>query len=593
MKTKRQSRVLVVGRGPTRTARWTPLKRWKLPAVLTAVVALAAACSQGSAATGGSTSSGSVGGTMVISSYMGTTWPCQFNPFNPAINFLSVGFVYEPLEFVDILKTNSGGSSEVTPWLATGSTWSNGYKTLTFAMRSGVKWSDGKPFSAADVVYTFNAMRTSPALDLNALWKTDGGPLTSVTALGSNKVVFTFDTPAQTYFYYVADQVPIVPKHIWASLNQSKLSSYADTSPVGTGPYLVSNCSQENVEYQRNPSYWQSRPGHPVPRIAQVDYPSFLGNNQANLLLIEGKAQWGAQPIPNIQKSYVDKDPASRHVWFPPVLNVSIFPNLDNPLLKNLAVREAISLAINRSNIAVRGESGYEPPANQTGIIVPTYKKWYDSSLNTITYDPGKAEQVLQAAGFKKASDGIYENAQGQQLSFTIKTVSGFSDWDASLQIITQELKAVGIQVTVEDENSGPYTTDLETGKFQLAYAGSGGPYVLAGPSPYYELRGTLFSGNIGSTDYERYDSASTDALFNEFASTPNVSQQIQIMHQIEKVMVDDIPFIPVTEGVDWYTYDTSNIGGWPTASDPYAQPGIYMPLEDNGVILTHLYPQN
>jgi peptide/nickel transport system substrate-binding protein len=279
-------------------------------------------------------------------------------------------------------------------------------------------------------------------------------------------------------------------------------------------------------------------------------------------------------------------------VWFPPVLNVSIFPNLTNPLLSNIAVREAISLAINRADVSTRGESNYEPPANQTGVIVPTYEKWYDSSLNTTSYDPGKADQILRAAGFTKGPGGIYQNAQGQPLSFTIKTVSGFADWDASLQIITQELKAAGIQVTVQDENSGPYTTDLQTGKFQLAYAGSGGPYVLAGPSPYYELRGTLFSGNIGTTDYERYKSASTDALFNEYAAATSVSQQIQIIHQVEKVMVGDLPFIPVTEGVDWYTYDTSSIGGWPTSSDPYAQPGIYMPLEDNGVILGHLYPQ-
>jgi peptide/nickel transport system substrate-binding protein len=588
MRTRRQATAYGMTRSPANPGRRSPHRRWKLPVVLATVTALVSALSacSSSANTSGSAATGSVGGNLVISSYMGTTWPCTFNPFNPAINFLSVGFVYESLEFVNILQNN-----KVTPWLATSSAWSNNDETLTFTIRSGVKWSDGKPFSAADVAYTFNAMRSSPAMDLNALWKADGGPLTSVTAQGDT-AVFTFDTPAQTYFYYVADQIPIVPEHIWAKLDQAKLASYNDTSPVGTGPYLMSNCSSANVEYLRNPSYWQSRPGHPVPRIAEVNYPSFLGNTQANLLLIQGKAQWGAQPIPNIQTSYVAKSPKTRHVWFPPVLNVSLFPNLDNPLLGNLAVRQAISLAIDRPDVAKRGESGYEPPANATGVIVPTYQKWYDSSLITgPSYDPGKADQILQSAGFSKGSDGIYQNAQGQQLSFTIKTVSGFSDWDASLQIITQELKAVGISVTVQDENSGPYTTDLESGNFQLAYAGSGGPYVIAGPTPYYELRGTLLSSNIGSTNYERFKSAQVDTLLNDYASAGSVSQQMQIMDQVEKVMVDDIPFIPVTEGVDWYTYDTTSIQGWPTSSDPYAQPGIYMPLQDNGVILSHLYP--
>ena len=76
-------------------------------------------------------------------------------------------------------------------------------------------------------------------------------------------------------------------------------------------------------------------------------------------------------------------------------------------------------------------------------------------------------------------------------------------------------------------------------------------------------------------------------AIHNEATS---VKQQIQIIDQVEKVMVDDIPFIPVTEGVVWYTYDNSSIGGWPTQSDPYAQASPYE-FPDNGVVLTHLYP--
>jgi len=568
------------------------LRHRRLPTLLVAACVSIAGFAVASS-TAASANTTSVGGKLVISSYMGTTWSCHFNPFNPATNFLSVGFDYETLEFVNLLQTDSSGAKLVTPWLATGSTWSNDSKTLTFTIRTGVKWSDGKPFSANDVVYTFNAMKNSASIDLNALWKNHGGPLASVTAKGSNQVVFTFDSPAQTYFYYVAGLTPIVPQHIWSALNQSKLATYADSTPVGTGPYVMSNCTQDNVKYLRNTKYWQSKPGHPVPRIAEVDYPAFLGNDQANLAIIQGQAQWGAQPIPNIQTSYIAKDPKNRHVWFPPILNVSLFPNLTNPLLANVKVRQAISLAINRTDVSKRGESGYEGPANQTGIIVPTYQKWYESSLNTYGFNPTKAEQLLKSAGYSKGSNGIYKNAKGQELSFTIKTVSGYTDWDASLQIITQDLKAIGIQVTVQDENSGPYSSDIATGNFQMAYAGSGGPYVLAGPTPYYELRGTLDSSNIGSTNYERFKSPSTNALFTAYAATTNLAKQVKIMHQIEQVMVQDVPFIPVTEGVDWYTYDTSKIGGWPTAADPYAQPAIFMPLEDNGVTLTHLYPKS
>ncbi len=151
--------------------------------------------------------------------------------------------------------------------------------------------------------------------------------------------------------------------------------------------------------------------------------------------------------------------------------------------------------------------------------------------------------------------------------------------------MIQQELQAAGIDAKVVDEDNGSvYVPNLQAGKFTLAYGEETG-----GPVPYYELRQMLFSGNIGSTNYSRYKSADTDALFNQYASA-SPSQQVQIIHQISSVMTGEIPFVPVTEGVDWYQYDTSTIGGWPTPSDPYAQPPVWA-LPDNGVVLTHLFP--
>jgi peptide/nickel transport system substrate-binding protein len=528
-----------------------------------------------------------VGGKLVIDNVTGSTWTCQFNPFNSTFvsQGTTFGLIYEPLEFVNILQ----GTKAPRPWLATSSAWSNGFKTLTFTIRSGVKWSDGQPFSAKDVLYTFDATRANKAIDQTALWSNDGGPLTNVALKGSNKVVFTFKTAAEPDFYFVADQTPIIPQHIWSKLNQSKLSTYSDSNPVGTGAFMVNSCAATNIKYLRNPNYWQSTSSHPVPQIQEIDYPAFLSNTPGNLALAQGVANWGGQYIPNINSFYTSKDPAHRHYWFPPVGNVSLFPNLSNPLLGKLAVRQAIAYAINRATVARLGESGYQQPANQTGVITPTFKSWHDSSLAKLSYSPAKAKQLLKSAGFTRGSNGIFHDSHGNQLSFTIKTIAGYSDWDASLTVITQELKAVGIAVTVQDENSGPYTTDLQGGHFQLAYAGSGGIGPTPGPSPYYELRGFLFSGSIGVYNFERYSSKSTDALFNQYSSA-RLPQQMHIIRQIQKVMVQDVPLIPVTEGVDWFQYDTSHIGGWPTASNPYAQPAPFS-FPDSAVVVTHLYP--
>jgi peptide/nickel transport system substrate-binding protein len=573
--------VIAAACGSTTT---TPGATGTSPGSAATAPATAPSAGTASAAPSGPVNAGTIGGKVIIDNESGQTWTCQFNPFNPSVNITSTGFIYEPLVFVNALQTNADGSNKMTPWLATDSSWSADYTQLTFTIRSGAKWSDGQDFSADDVLYTFNALKSDPAMDLNALWDANGGPLTKVEAQGS-KVVFTFSGAAQTYFFYVADQVPIVPKHIWSKEDQAKLSAFANTSPVGTGPYTMSACTDNNIKYLRNPNYWQSTPSKPVPQIAEVDYPAFLSNEAANLQLAQGQANWGAQYIPNIDSYYVAKDPAHRHYWFPPVANVAVFPNLENPLLKITAVRQAISMAINRAEVSQRGESGYQPPANQTGIILPTFQAWYDKASDTTKFDTAGAGQVLEAAGFTKGSDGIYKNAQGKRLSFTIKTISGYTDWDSSVAVIQQELKAAGIEISkILDEENGAYTVDLQKGNYELAYGEETG-----GPLPYYELRQMLLGANIGSTNYSRYKNAATDALFNKYPAS-SAADQMSIIKQIQQVMANEYPVIPVTEGVSWYQYDTTDIGGWPTQDDPYALPAAWA-LPDNGVVLTHLYP--
>ena len=140
-------------------------KHWfriSLLAVLMFTMGLTAV-SSATSASGASSSSGS--SVLTISNESGELWPCAFSPFNSAVEGETVGFVYEPLVFVDSLE-----SGKTTPWLASSFAWSDANKVLTFTIRKGVKWSDGKPMTAADVVFTFNLLKKNPALDLTAVW---------------------------------------------------------------------------------------------------------------------------------------------------------------------------------------------------------------------------------------------------------------------------------------------------------------------------------------------------------------------------------------------------------------------------------------
>jgi peptide/nickel transport system substrate-binding protein len=546
------------------------MKRLLMLLLVVALATTATAC-------GGSKSGKSGGKTAVtISNEQGTTWTCGFNPFNSSVNFLSFGTVYEELTFVNGLK-----SGQTTNWLASSYAWSNQNKTLAVTIRQGIKWSDGKPFTADDVLYTFNLIKKNPGLDLNAAWSV----LKDVTQSG-NKITFDFKTSAVPYFYYIAAQTPIVPQHIWSTIKNPV--TYKDTHPVGTGPFKMASCSPQVIKYTKNAGYWQKG----KPTIETVYYPAFTSNDPANQQLASGKAQWGSQFIPNIKSYYVSKS-ADNHYWFPPTTNVSIFINLKDPILKDVAIRKAMAYAIDRKKVSEIGEYGYEPPANQTGVVTPTFESWLDPKLaHVYDYNPQKAIQTLQAAGYKKKGSLFY-TPDGKPLSFRIINIGGYSDWVASVQVIQKQLAAVGIKITPENLSSTTYDADNYNGKYQLSYNGN----ESGGPAPYYELRQILYSknsapiGKAASSNWERYENAATDRLIEQYAATADPATQHEIVRKLEQVMVDEVPVIPVTEGVDWYQYNTRDLAGWVTPGNPYAQPAAYV-NPDWGVVLLHLKPK-
>jgi peptide/nickel transport system substrate-binding protein len=555
------------------------IKAATVVAAVTLAGALAACGTNGGKVASGGGGTAAKDATLTISNENGALWTCDFSPFNGSDTLLSVGFVYETLDYINPLQ-----DGKVTPMLASSYSWGAGDKSITFTIRSGVKFSNGTPLTANDVAYTFNLLKKYPALDLPGVWSV----LSSVTATGNNTVTMDFSAPAVPWFYYIADQVPIVSQAIWSKI--ANPVAYPDTHPVGTGPYEVNPCTSSNITYTANPNYWQAG----LPKVKKIEYPAFTSNNTANDELATGQAQWGAQYIPSIASFYTSKS-SDFHYWFPPTVNVSLVPNLTNPLLSNVKVRQAISYAINRPQVSSLGESGYEPPANQTGIVTPTFTSSLDTSLSSQIgngYDPAKAKSLLEQAGYTMKG-GVMTNAKGQQLSFSVINIGDYSDWVADMQVIAQDLKAVGIVVTPDNLTNTDFDADLYYGKYQLAFYDQ----QTFGPSPYYELNNWLNSadtapiGKVAATNYERYSNATTENLLNQYAATTSTATQQSIMNQIESVMVNDVPIIPVVEAVDWYQYDTASFSGWPTASDPYAQPSAYA-YPDMEQVLLHLQPK-
>jgi peptide/nickel transport system substrate-binding protein len=527
--------------------------------------------SQGAAFAAGSSASSGI----TINVNGGGPFVCNYNPYSPNQTDGSAGFIFEPLMIVNSL------TGKVTPWLATAYAWSNGNKTLTFTVRTGVKFSNGEPFSAADVAFSLNLLKKFPGLDLNAVWP--GSGLSSVTAPSATKVVFSFSRPDTPLFFYVA-QTSIVPEAIWSKL--ANPVTFADTSPVGTGPYELALCQSSEYQFKANPDYWQK--GKPAAKTITV--PSLPSGAIADTKLSEGVFDWGGLFAPNVQGTYVNKDPKYNHYWYPQGTPVTLYPN-DRVYPMNIAgFRRAMAMAVDRQKIGNIGEYGYENPANQTGVVLPSQSQWYAPSVGNLGYNPAGAAKLLSSLGFHKKGNTLVAPS-GKAVSFSIQVPAGFIDWISDCQLIAQELGVLGISVRVTTPSYASYQSNLGTGNFTLAL-----DEPSAGSNPWYMYHQVLASGEsaaeggAAASNFERWIDPQTDKLLTEFSSTSNVAAEKTALKGLEQIMVQQAPVIPLVYQAWWDQYSTQHFVGWPTASNPYAVPSPYS-YPDNLLVITSITP--
>ena len=387
---------------------------------LTGLSVVAVVCG-GLAACSSSPSGGSPGPTtkatrLVMESSPETTITQAFNPFvatQAAYGMGATGLIYEPL-----IQFNLVAPPKYYPWLATSYKWTNGGKSITFTIRSGVKWNNGKPFTPADVAFTFNMLKKNSAINLG------GVDVSSVTTTAST-VTLNFPTAQYTNLQQIAG-TGIVPASIWSKV--ANPATFADPNPVGTGPYMLASFTRQGFTLKPNPNYWQAS----KVKVQQVYFPVYTSNTSALSALFGGQIDWTGNFIPGLKKSFVATNPQFHHYWEAPGGTNSLMPNLNKWPTNQLPVRKAISLAINRSLIATEGEAGLENPVlNATGLTLPTFAAWsapVTSLTNSPTAQPAQAEAVLKAAGYTKNSSGFFTK-NGKVVSITITDPSAYTDY--------------------------------------------------------------------------------------------------------------------------------------------------------------------
>jgi len=507
----------------------------------------------------------------------------NFNPYVPSSASYLLGatsLIYETLLQVDVAKPTQAPYD----FLATGYTWGAGGKSITFAIRANVKWSNGAAMSPADVAFTYNMLKQYP--DVN----TAGVPVTGATVSGQD-VTIKFSSSQYTNLQNIAN-VYIVPQATWSTVGDP--AKYIVTNPIGTGPYTVQNFTPEGFTLQANPSYWGGpwNIGHPA-KVSEVEFPALTSNNTVLSELVSNQLDWAGNFITGLQKAFVNGHPDHK-VWFAPVNTVTLYPNLTLWPTNQLAVREAISLALNRNTLSAQGESGFEPPAsNASGLTLPNFSDLISSSVAKMTLGQNvkSAKAVLKAAGFSQNSAGWFEK-NGKVVALNVTDPAAYSDYAADDAIVATELRAAGIKATFIGQSVSAWGTDVGNGDYQLTMHW-GQTSVSAYQLYNYWLNSSLYisSPKSVSGDFERLNSSAMDSDLAKLASATSVAAQKADLAPIEQYVATQLPVIPTLYGAAFDEYNTSSFSGWPSATNPYESGSPNTPT--NEVVVLHLTPNS
>jgi peptide/nickel transport system substrate-binding protein len=470
---------------------------------------------------------------------------------NPFTGIVAEAYEIYQLEYPTLLGYSAEDFS-IVPDLAESWEESADKTTWTYKIRPGLKWSDGQPLTAKDVEYTFNRILNGEYEQTN--FGSYTANITKVVATDDTTVVMTVSKPSPIMEKLA---VYILPQHIWKDIDEKEVQSYknegTEAEPtVGAGPFvMVERQVGQFIRLKANENYWRGKP--------TVDEVVFRIYNNADALgqaLIKGEIDFADSMEANVWKSLEGKPGITTVGATYSGFNELAFNTgaaLDdgtaigdgNPLLKDVKLRQAIGWAIDRQALVDRVLGG-NGSAGST-IIPPIYTLLHTEPANPVTYDPEKAKQLLDAAGYKVGADGIRETADGKKLSFRLFARSDSDTSVKSVEFIQGYLKAVGIETEVKAVSSDALTEIIGQGNFDMFEWG----WVVE-PDPNYQLStftcanrsykdGGEILANLSDSFYcdEEYD-----ALFEQQSLETDTAKRAELVKQMQNKLYDDAPYI-------------------------------------------------
>jgi len=480
---------------------------------------------------------------------------------------MTIMFFAEPPMLCSLVNTNSlTCSAKVTegllwydhemkpqPQLATEWTIAPDGLTYTFALRQGVKWHDGVPFTSADVAASIAILKQSHPRGRGTYLH-----VTEVQTPDEHTVVLKLDKPIPYLIKaFAAAESPIVPKHIYDGTDP--FANKNNSAPIGTGPFRFKEWVRgDHAVYERNPDYWDS----PRPYLDQLIVRFITDPAARSAALESGEVDLGYRTP--VAFSDVERLRAAGKLSFETKgyeysNNVMALEfNLDNQYLGKPEVRQAISHAINTAAICKTIYFGtFEPCA---APIAPFLGPYHSPDPMPYPFDVAKAEQLLDAAGLPRGSDRT-------RFKLMFEASPAVEESRRLGDFVRASLARIGIAIEVRASDFGTYTKRIYTDRdFDItctSFSNLFDPSV--GVTRIYWSKNIVKGVPFSNTSY--YRNPEVDALLEQAAIEPDPEKRIQEWLKFQQIVMHDAPDINV--GVPrWYTIFNPRVQGHSVTAD-------------------------
>ena len=468
------------------------------------------------------------GGTLVIAQ------ASDPNPV-PGNNDGSQGTVLSGLVFHGLIYVDK--DRKIKPQLA--ESWdANANQTeYTFHLRKGVKWQDGQDFTSADVAFTYKEITPKYVPTASATFK---NILQKVETPDPSTVKLTLTKEYGPFLSFL--NVPVVPEHVYAGTDYS--ANPANRAPIGTGPFRLTNWTPgDSMTFQRSDNYW--KPGQPYLDSIVLNIIPQAASRIAALRAGEIDYLPYTEVVPQDFASIKDDPNLQWATGLTSQAQVYLTLNLDHEPFNNKQFRQALMTALDRETMARQITLSVDSPAisafhNSIGWA-------QDPSVNLLkqyAFDPAKANQMLDAAGFAKGPDG------NRTRPLRMYVEIGRPNFDAISQFVTQQWKTVGIPVTImpldravmQDMVFIKRDFDVNLNESNT----SGDPEI--GLARFYTCNSIQ---PIPSTNGAGYCNPEVDKLFTAGAEPSDPVQRGPSYAQIVKILSDDMPYLSLIDRQD------------------------------------------